>query len=97
MKTIATHSIGFGKNKNFEIKLVTNAKDKSNGEYIIVDPQGNSHESGVWERMKNGHHYIYSGWSYNQLAKGNKIHKYCYREDLMYNLIQRFIIDNGYV
>ena len=96
MRTIATYNTGFGKHANFEIKLVTNAKDNNSGEYIVVDPQGNSHESGIWERMKDKNHYIYCGWSYNQLAKGEKKHRYYSREGLMYNFVHRFIKENGY-
>lgn len=96
MKTIATKYIN-----GYKIALKTNSKIKewqNDGIYTITDINGNEHECGVWERIKNGEkkNYIYSATSFKKMERRDNIpisKRYYYLNDLAINILYNFLND----
>lgn len=99
MKSIASQTYGFN-GECYQIKLVTNNKEKHDGCYIITDSNGYEHNAGLWQRMrgydfknnKPKDTYIYTACSFNELKNGKKLGlKYFSLNDILFKQVLKYI------
>lgn len=101
MKTIVVQHYGFNGDE-YVVKFMTNNKKCHNGVFLIIDPQGNEHEFGTWERMKEydfklnrtKNNYIYCSFNFKDLENGLKKGNYYVLQDALKKQVYKFIKEN---